>query len=92
MNNFVMRTLSGILFVTLIVGSILLNYFTFAAVFALISGLAVLEFHKLTNSSAVSVNLGVGLFGALLLFLSSFLHASEILSGPGGSLRPFRPF
>jgi len=89
MNNFVMRTLSGILFVTLIVGSILLNHFTFAAVFALISGLAVLEFHKLTNSDSVSVNLGVGLFGALLLFLSSFLHASEILPGVGYSIYGF---
>ncbi len=83
MNNFVKRTLSGILFVALIVGSILLNPFAFAAVFTLISGLAVFEFHKLTNSKDVCVNLWVCSFGALLLFLSSFLHASGILPAVG---------
>ena len=83
MNNFVKRTLSGILFVALIIGSILLSQFAFAAVFALISGLAVLEFHKLTNSASVNVNSVVGLTGALLLFVSSFLHASGIFPSIG---------
>jgi CDP-diglyceride synthetase len=79
MNNFVKRTLSGFLFVVLIVGSILLSQFSFAIVFALICGWAVREFHKLTNlQQDVEVNLWVALFGGILLFASSSLCSSGI--------------
>ncbi len=77
MNNFVKRTLSGFIFVTLVVGSILLSHFTFLAVFTLICGWTVYEFHKLTNQqSNVNVNIWVAVFGAILLFISSFISAS----------------
>src|SRR5450759_2602789 len=77
MNNFVKRTLSGFIFVTLVVGSILLSHFTFLAVFALICGWTVYEFHKLTNQqSNVNVNIWVAVFGAILLFISSFIYVS----------------
>lgn len=80
MNNFVKRTLSGFIFVTLVVGSILLSQYTFAIVFALICGLAVYEFHKLTNKqNAINVNLWVAFTGAIMLFVSSFLYASGML-------------
>lgn len=80
MNNFVKRTLSGFLFVTLIIGSILLSHYTFAIVFALICGLTVREFHKLTNiQSDVEVNFWIAMAGGILLFLSSYLYKSEIL-------------
>jgi phosphatidate cytidylyltransferase len=79
MNNFVKRTLSGFLFVVLIVGSILLSQFSFAIVFALVCGCAVREFHKLTNlQKDVEVNLWVALFGGILLFASLFLCSSGI--------------
>jgi len=80
MNNFVKRTLSGFLFVTLIIGSILLSHYTFASVFALICGLTVREFHKLTNiQSDVEVNFWIATGGGILLFLSSYLFKSDIL-------------
>ncbi|HET7732377.1 MAG TPA: phosphatidate cytidylyltransferase [Paludibacter sp.] len=83
MNNFVKRTLSGALFVALVVGSILLNQYAFASVFALICGWSVREFHKLSNKQKdVSVNLWVGLIGGVLLFASSFLYASGIWRYP----------
>jgi phosphatidate cytidylyltransferase len=83
MNNFVKRTLSGFLFVALLVGSILLNKFLFATVFALICGLAVSEFHKLSNRQVgVCVNRLSGLLGGVLLFLASFVYASGIWHYP----------
>jgi phosphatidate cytidylyltransferase len=77
MNNFVKRTLSGALLVTLIVGSILLGGIAFAAFFGLICAGAVQEFQKLTNTQEqISVNIWTASIGALLLFGCSFLYIS----------------
>lgn len=79
MNNFVKRTLSGFLFVTLIVGSILISKYSFAVFFALICGWAVREFHLLTNKQqGVKVDLIAAFVGGILLFASSFVYASGI--------------
>ncbi len=83
MNNFLMRTLSGFVFVVLVIGSILLNSYAFLGVFLVITALAVREFHKLTNSQAdVNVYPILGIIGAVLLFSTSFLHASGIIRYP----------
>jgi phosphatidate cytidylyltransferase len=80
MNNFVKRTLSGFIYVALIIGSILLSQYTFAAFFALICGLAVHEFHKLTNlQSAVDVNSEIAFVGGILLFFCAFVYKSGVL-------------
>jgi phosphatidate cytidylyltransferase len=90
MNNFVKRTLSGFIFVSLLVGSILLSQYAFAAVFAVICGLAVREFHKLSNmQNNVEVNLWIAFIGGILLFASSFLHASGIWRYPVFSIYGF---
>jgi phosphatidate cytidylyltransferase len=83
MNNFVKRTLSGFLFVTLIVSSILLSRFIFAPVFALICGWTVFEFHKISNHQpAINVNPWIALISGVLLFLCSFLYASGMCFYP----------
>jgi len=77
MNNLLTRTLSGSLFVLIIVGAILMNEYVFASVFALISGISILEFHKITNTKIdINVNKWLALIGGILLFLSSFVFAS----------------
>ena len=87
MNNFVKRTLSGALFVVLVVGSILLDAYAFAAVFAIVAGWAVSEFHKLTNvQQNVTVSSYLAVTGAVLLFVVSFLHASDTVRYPIYSL------
>lgn len=79
MNNFVKRTLSGFLFVTMIISSIMLSRFTFAPFFAIICGWAVFEFHKLTNKQQdIKVNPWIGLIASVMLFLCSFLFASGV--------------
>jgi len=90
MNNFVKRTLSGFIFVTLIVGSILLSRFTFAAFFSIVCGWAVFEFHHLSNKQpTINVNSGTALIGGVLLFLSSFVYASGFWRYPVYSLYGF---
>jgi phosphatidate cytidylyltransferase len=67
MNNFLTRTLSGFLFVALIIGSILFSQYTFAGLFAIVTGWAVREFHQLSNKQKdTNVNLSLGLIGGVL--------------------------
>lgn len=83
MNNFVKRTFSGSFFVALIIGSILLSRYSFAAVFFVICGWTVYEFHKLTNQqSHLDVKLWIAVIGGVILFSSSFLFASGVLRFP----------
>jgi len=83
MNNFLMRTLSGFVFVVLVVGSILWNPIAFVAVFTVITGLAVSEFHKLTNSQEqVQVNTAMSAVGGMVLFACSYLQASANIHFP----------
>ena len=80
MNNFVKRTLSGALFVTLVVGSILLSQFTFLVFFALVCGWAVFEFHKITNQQTdIRINVLSAISCAVLLFICSFFKASGLV-------------
>ena len=83
MNNFIQRTLSGAFFVALVIGSILISEFSFALIFSVIAAWAVHEFHKLTNHQhGVQFNSWYGIVGAVILFVSSFLHAADILRYP----------
>ena len=90
MNNFVKRTLSGFLFVALIVSSILLSRFTFAPVFAMICGWSVFEFHKISNHQpSINVNPWIALISGVILFLCSFLYASGMCFYPVYSIYGF---
>jgi len=87
MNNFLQRTLSGFFFVLIVIGSILLSPFSFAAVFSIITAWSVHEFHKLSNQQqGVQVLSFFGICGAVILFLTSFFYASGIIQYPGYSV------
>ena len=83
MNNFLKRTLSGALFVGIIIVAVLLDSYVFAAIFAIITGSAVWEFHKLTNTQTdVDVNGILSVVGGVILFLTSFFYASDLIRYP----------
>jgi len=83
MNNFLTRTLSGFVFVVILLGSIFLSQYSFLAVFALITAFSVREFHKLTNmENEVHVNVWLAAIGGAILFVTSFLHAADIIRYP----------
>lgn len=71
--NIVVRILSGIVFVSLLLGGILFNEYTFAALFTLITGLALFEFYGLLqkNSDAEIVR-WYNVLGGVVLFLSGY--------------------
>ncbi len=81
MSNFLQRTISGAIFIAIIIASILIHYYTFLAVFIIITAWAVREFQQLTNQQpGVNVNTWVAAFGGALLFLCSFFYASDMFS------------
>lgn len=78
MNNFIVRSLSGILFVALVVGSVILSPISFVIVFAIVTCLAVFEFHKLTNlQETVDVNPLLASLGGVMLFVVSHLSVAQ---------------
>lgn len=82
-----MRTLSGLVFVIVIIGSILLHSYAFLLVFTLVSAFAVSEFHKLTNlKGQIEVNFLMAITGAIILFITSYLHAANIIRYPAYSV------
>lgn len=70
-NNFIQRTITGVLFVVIIVGCILYSPLSFAVLFTIICALSVHEFGGLINQNAeVSVNRTITGLGGAYLFLA----------------------
>jgi phosphatidate cytidylyltransferase len=81
MKNLAVRTLSGAIYVGLITLSILCGPYTYAALFAVIAGLALWEFYRLLEKNAqVRINKTIAIIGGLYLFVSGFLGFAGILS------------
>ena len=71
MNNFIVRTITGILFVAVLVGSFVYSQWTMMLLFALITGLTVWEFCTLANQrEQVTVNRFICTVAGVYLFLS----------------------
>lgn len=70
-NNFIQRTITGALFVAILVGCILYDPLSFGALFVLISALTVREFgHLLNETQGVGINKTITMLGGAYLFLS----------------------
>jgi phosphatidate cytidylyltransferase len=79
MKNILIRSLTGIVYVTLVVLSIQLNQYTFLALFSVITWLCLNEFYGLMNvHKKVKINRGYHCFGGILLFASIYLYASSL--------------
>jgi len=81
MKNLIIRTLSGAVYVALIVCAILVkNDFIFPAIFAVLAALATYEFHKLTNKQEnVNVLAWLGAVCSFLVFICEFFQNQEDL-------------
>ena len=71
-NNFIQRTITGVLFVAILVGCILFGAISFGILFVIISALTIYEFGQLVNKHAegVSVNKTITMLGGAYLFLA----------------------
>ncbi len=70
-NNFIQRTVTGVLFVALLACCIIYSPLTFAILFALIAALAIHEFSQLANQNEkVETNTLINTLGGVYLFFS----------------------
>lgn len=76
--NLLLRTLTGTVFIILVMGAILWSVYTFVLLFATIAILSMVEFQNLVhNKHQVSVKKTTGILGTILLFSIAYLHASN---------------
>lgn len=69
--NFFKRTLTGVLFVAVLVGAILYGPLSFGLVFVIIGGLSIFEFaHLINQTGEVTINRAIIVLGGAYLFLA----------------------
>lgn len=76
MKNLILRTITGLAFVAVLVGSIVYSPFTFGALFAVVTGLATLEFCNIVNKNAgVQTNTFICSLSSILLYFAFFAYS-----------------
>lgn len=75
MNNFYRRTITGVVFVLVLGGGILINSFTFFALVGVIIGLGLIEFYKLLDDTSLKANKGLGFATGLAFFAVTCLYS-----------------
>jgi len=77
MKNFVTRTISGTVYIALITLSIILSPYSYALLFAIVTGLALWEFYTiLEKNGEAKIDKPVATIGGVFLFVSGFLWFS----------------
>jgi CDP-diglyceride synthetase len=80
MKNILLRTITGALFVFVIVGSALLDYWAFASVIGLFMILGLWEFYDIINRKGICSNKISGIIIGLAIFIITVLHNSNIIN------------
>ncbi|NOU19454.1 MAG: phosphatidate cytidylyltransferase [Bacteroidales bacterium] len=76
MSNFVLRTISGILFVTSLVGALIIGEIPFLIVIGGILILAMYEFYSLSLKARIKPQFSLGLLIGLTVFIGTYLYAT----------------
>ena len=79
MNPFIKRSISGILFVAIIVGAIILGRYSFLLVFLVLMEFSLYEFYRLTIKARVKPQYIYGLVLGALIFIANYLFAVGII-------------
>ena len=78
-SNLIQRTITGILFVTVLVGAILWSPISFGTLFAVIAALSVREFgHLMNQSGQVEINRNVASLSGAYLFLALMAFCTQV--------------
>ncbi|MDY0342455.1 MAG: phosphatidate cytidylyltransferase [Lentimicrobium sp.] len=86
-NNFVKRTITGTIFVIIIVGAVLWNPWIFALLFLLISLGGLFEYLRMTRAAGLEAQrslllfVGVAVYGLIAMVLNGYLEPVYLLSG-----------
>jgi len=81
LSNFLLRTISGTLFVISIIGSLIIGKYTFLVVFGGILVLSMYEFYNLSLKARVKPQIFLGILIGLLIFIGSYLFATGRIEG-----------
>lgn len=77
MKDLTQRAITGVLFVVVVVASIFFSEYSFGALFLLLTGLALIEFHNLiANKLDVQLEIWVAVVAAVVLFVCMFVFAA----------------
>jgi phosphatidate cytidylyltransferase len=80
-NNFIVRTLTGIVFAISIIGSILVSHYLFSLLFLVVTIFTMLEFYKLADSGlSIKIQTKLGVFTGSMLFILSSLSSLGLIS------------
>ncbi len=71
-NNFLLRTITGLLFVVLVIGSILLNQYVFGGLFLIFTILGMDEFYRLVENDKVKPQKISGIITGALIYICLF--------------------
>ena len=75
-----MRSLSGAIFIIIIIGSILLHPYAYAGVFMVVIIWSQLEFYDIILKDRVQANKFIGVLCGVVLFVASFFYAQNIVA------------
>lgn len=94
MKNLILRTITGVVFVTVLAVAIIFSPFTFGALFAVVSALGTLEFCNIVNKrDGVHTNPFICTLSSLLLFFAFFAYncgyAGAMLIMPASVFLPY---
>ena len=81
MKNLLLRTLTGLVYVTVIIAGITVSSYSFLVLFSTISALCLWEFyHLIQTQKQTKINLWYNSLGGSLLFVSAWLYVAGIVS------------
>lgn len=78
MSNFWQRALTGAVFIIVLIGSIVIDKFTFGGLFLILTLLGVWEFYRLTRIDRIAPLQIYGTFVSGVLFIICFIYAFEV--------------
>lgn len=78
MKTFIIRSISGLVYVLLVIGSILLGKYAFVAVFGILSSYTLFEFYRLAQRGGNKPQTFLGIIISIYLFTSFFLFDYHI--------------
>ncbi|HCT29358.1 MAG TPA: phosphatidate cytidylyltransferase [Bacteroidales bacterium] len=81
MSNFLLRTVSGVLFVASIIGALIIGEISFLIVYAAVLILSMYEFYTLTHKARIKPQIFLGILIGLSLFIASYLYANGYIEG-----------
>jgi phosphatidate cytidylyltransferase len=77
-SNFFTRTITGIIFVIVVVGSIIWKQYLFSGLFLIVTVLGMLEFYRIISFNRINPNRYWGIIGGIALYVTSALVANMV--------------